>query len=112
MPLVQAFRCSHSGLYFPGDYVKQWGRKYGIGLGSQPVSEILNTQDHMEISRNLDRPNLSMKPMEVTKAQIDYVEIEQADYDANKAVIALDDPDYAIRSQIVRQKQKDKGVIP
>lgn len=41
--LVVAFQCNHSGLYWPGDYLREWGRKYGIGLGGTPVSECLNS---------------------------------------------------------------------
>lgn len=41
MATVKAYRCNRTGLMFPADYVDQWGIKYGIGLGSKPVSEAL-----------------------------------------------------------------------
>jgi len=30
---MKAFQCSHSGLLYPEDYIKEWGTKYGRGMG-------------------------------------------------------------------------------
>lgn len=109
MAKVKAFRCAHSGLYFPEDYIKNWGRKYGKGLGPTPCSEVLDSQDHMAIAicdRDLKK---TMQPVGNTFAQVDMVEVEETEYIANRAVLAEDDPYMEQRSLIIQAKQKVKN---
>lgn len=43
MAKIKVYQCQHSGLFLPGDYIENWGKWYGRGLGIKPVSECLNT---------------------------------------------------------------------
>ena len=92
MALVKAFRCSHSGKYFPADYLKQWGRKYGIGLGSVPVSETLDSNHDFPVcipeSGDMDK---AMHPMGTTMAQVDFVMVEEKEYEENKLILHHED---------------------
>lgn len=107
---VKAYRCSHSGLYFPSDYMKNWGRKYGIAQGDRPVSEVLNTEYLYPVcvpgeAAGMPQYESAMHPVGVTHAQVDYVEVEEAEYEANKAILHRDDPTMAKRAAIIREKQ-------
>lgn len=110
MALVKAFRCSHSGKYFPADYSKEWGRKYGIGLGPVPVSETLDSDTASPVcvpsNGNMER---AMHPMGVTHAQVDFVWVEEDEYEANRLVLNSDDPDLVKRAGILRKNQIAKN---
>jgi len=103
------FQCGESGLYYPQDYIKQWGRLYGIGLGPHPVSESL--QSEYEVAppdiRGLKSIHQIMHPMRVSCAQMDMMEVASSAVKENSAVLDMDDRDYEIRAQILRNKQLD-----
>jgi len=100
---VRAFRCSRTGLYFPADYVEGWGTKYGIGLGPTPVSEALvnNYQSVPIAGEGTD----AMHPVGNCHAQVDLVEVTQAEYNENAAVLVRDDPRMVRRASIMRGRQ-------
>jgi hypothetical protein len=100
---VKAFRCSHSGLYYPADYCKEWGRKYGVGLGSVPVSECLDTQYLFPAAKGQD--GSMMHPVGVTRAQVDFCEVDEDIYNKNQATLHNDDLTYAKRAEIIKTKQ-------
>lgn len=105
---VPAFRCGHSGLWYPGDYVKNWGRKYGIGLGPTPVSEVLDSLYEIAppaITPDIRRIEQIMHPVQVSMAQVDFDLVEPAVFEQEKAILEEDDPDMDARCVIVRKKQ-------
>lgn len=103
MAKIGCFRCSRTGLLFPSDYVENWGKKYGIGLGSVPVSEALvNLYDGQQ---PVGEGENKMFAVGVCRAPISYQEVEQSEYDDKKAVIAIDDISYALRAPIMRSRQ-------
>lgn len=66
------FQCLHSGKFYPPDYVKQWGRLYGIGLGRDVVSECLDTAYDVEPSLYKIRSvSQIMHPCFVSRAPMD-----------------------------------------
>lgn len=109
MAKVKAFRCSHSGKYYPHDYAKEWGRKYGIGLGPVPVSECLDTIEGQPIVESSDDEATLMRPVGVTCAQVDFVEVEESEYEANRLILAIEDPRMITRSEILRRNQRKKS---
>jgi hypothetical protein len=106
--MARYFRCSRTGVLFPPDYVEQWGRKYGIGLGSTPISEALVNCYESGIGANPRDPMLSMFPVAVCRAQVDLVDIEDVTAET-MAVIALEDQDMVRRSEIMRGRQRDNN---
>lgn len=101
------FRCGHSGLFLPADYLKEWGRKYGIGLGVDPVSEVLDSDYDTAppaIDPRIRSLDQIMHPLVTSRAQVDFVMVAP-DEEAQLAVIAEDDPYYERRAAIVRPKQ-------
>lgn len=105
---VPVFQCGHSGLYFPGDYVKGWGRLYGIGLGIHPVSEVLDTD--YETAPPIITPDVRsieqiLHPVGNTLAQVDLMLVHPSQVQGNEAVLAQRDPMMDRRMSIVRQKQ-------
>lgn len=104
------WRCSHSGLMYPADYVSQWGRKYGISLGKEVVSECLDTNYHVKpISPDkARRPEHIMFPFGFSRASVDafFVPLEVAN--KNMPVLHNDDPLYETRTPILRAKQMAK----
>lgn len=107
------FRCAGSGLYFPGNYVEQWGRKYGIGLGPNVLSECLETDWNAPcaVPENLRTPEQIMFPVKQGGHQVDayivpteQIEAQFADFDSF-AVVAKLDPYIVKRGMIVRNKQ-------
>jgi len=106
--MVLAFQCGHSGLYLPGDYVKNWGRGYGIGLGPHPVSEVLDTDYFTApppITPETESLDQIMHPVGNSFAQVDYMLVDEAVMASDAAILAKDDPHMRKRSSIVRNKQ-------
>lgn len=99
-----AFRCSRTGVLFPEDYVEEWGRTYGIGLGPVPVSEALINSYHAPVAE-AETAAQTMHPVAVCRAQVDRVEVTEAEFEANKAILAKDDKSYSQRVEIMRNKQ-------
>lgn len=106
--MVLVFQCGHSGLYLPGDFVKNWGRGYGIGLGPHPVSEVLDTDyytDPPAITPDIQSLEQIMHPVGNTFAQVDYMLVDEAIAADNMAVLAVADPYMRKRMAIIRGKQ-------
>jgi len=106
--MVMVFQCGHSGLYYPGDFVREWGRLYGIGLGPHPVSECLNSDYYTNpprITEDLRSIEQIMHPMEVTCAQVDYDLVDEGAFKSNRLVLAKDDPRCFERAMILRKNQ-------
>jgi hypothetical protein len=106
--LVMAFRCSVSGLFYPEDYIKGWGTRYGIGLGPHVCSESLQsdyTTPPAEISNLTRAISQIMHPLGSSRAQMDHVMISPLELKKGSPVIALDDPYYETRGPILRAKQ-------
>lgn len=104
MTKVLAFRCSRTGLYYPGDYVEEWGRKYGRGLGPVPVSEAyVNIYSSPCVVAGEGKH--TMHPIGNCASQVDLVEVEEDVYQANRAIVALDDPDGSLRIAVMRGRQ-------
>lgn len=100
------FRCNHSGLLFPSDYIKNWGKKYGIGLGPDPVSEVLDTDYDTAppaITPEIRSLEQIMHPLITTRVQVD-LDLVNAD-DLQYAIVAVEDPHMDKRAKIVRLKQ-------
>lgn len=76
---MKVFQCSHSGLLLPLDYGKEWGRKYGIGLGPTPVSECVDVSYWRDLpamnQSGIRRADQIMHPVTPTFAQVDLVEV-------------------------------------
>jgi len=105
---VPAFTCNHSGLLLPGDYVKQWGRDYGIGLGPDPVSEVLDSDYDTAppaITPLIRRIEQIMHPVGPCFAQVDRVMVHPDAFEKQKAIIAGNDPEMEERARIVRGNQ-------
>lgn len=106
--MIPAFQCGHSSLLLPGDYVKEWGRKYGIGLGPHPVSEVLDTDYSVPpppITPDIRRIEQIMHPIEVSFAQVDLMLVSPDEFAAKAAILDLEDPDMLERVKIIREKQ-------
>jgi hypothetical protein len=110
VPTIVAFRCNHSSLYFPADYVREWGRSYGHGLGPDPVSEVLDSDYHTDppkVTEDTMDINSIMHPLVTTRVQVDLMNVTQEEFDANQAIIAIDDPRMMKRAAICRAKQME-----
>lgn len=107
---MKAFRCAWTGLLYPADYMKEWGRKYGIGMGSEPRSEALNTRYDMPVCHTENgEMEKAMHPMElVPSGQMDLVEVSAEEYRDKQAILAIDDPRFEKRAKILRGKQLEK----
>ena len=104
--MVMVFRCNHSGLYYPSDYVREWGRLYGIGLGPDPVSEALNTEyevDPPAITPDIRRVEQIMHPVGHCRVQVD-MHLVAADL-ATFAIPVHEDQFMEKRAEIIRTKQ-------
>lgn len=107
--LITAYRCSRTGLYFPGDYVENWGKKYGNGLGPVPVSEaVVNSYDR-DVAEADGKQHEAMHPLEVCRAQVDMVRITQEEYDSNRAILDAEDRSMNKRAEMMRRKQTLKS---
>jgi hypothetical protein len=98
---MKCFRCARTGLYYPADYVEQWGRRFGLMLGKQPVSEALTNEYNAPVVDG----KIPMHPLSVCKAQMDFVDVPEEEYLPHRPVIAADDSLMKIRADIMRAKQ-------
>lgn len=98
------FRCARTGMYFPADYVEEWGKKYGIGLGSEPISEALTNRYDIPIAEAADAKR-TMHPVGVCRAQVDLVDVPEEVAAERMAVLAIDDPNMNRRAAIMRDRQ-------
>ena len=103
-----AFMCSSTGLYFPPDYVEEWGRKYGHGLGPMPVSEAWETMYQAPVAmptRDTRSLHDCGHPIKSCMAPVYPVEISEEEYRSGKAICHHEDPRGTARWEIVRAKQ-------
>lgn len=107
--MVFAFRCSRTGLYFPSDYVENWGTKYGQGLGPKPISEALVNEYGAPVCKSTSRPDRSMHPTSPCLAQVDLVQIPVEEYLANRAILGVEDPSGELRAEVMIEKQQVKS---
>jgi hypothetical protein len=105
---MRAFRCSRTGVLFPADYVEEWGRKYGIGLGSVPISEALVNSYHDPVCVAGDE-NTSMHPLANCRSQVDLVDVTEEEYFEKEAVLQVDDVNMSKRAQVMRDNQLVKS---
>lgn len=106
--MIMVFQCGHSGLYFDGDYVREWGRKYGIGLGPHPVSECLDSEYDTPVPRitpDVRSIEQIMHPLTNTFAQVDFDLVLRSEFQRKALVCAKDDPYLVERASIIRKKQ-------
>jgi len=106
---VPMFRCAHSGLLLPADYIKEFGRSYGIGLGPSPVSEVLDSDYHTSPAvpkgAKLHSASQIMHPVGPCMSQVDFDMFEPDVAKLNAAVLDKDDWGMHKRAEIVRAKQ-------
>lgn len=111
---MKCYRCSHSGLLLPPDYKEKWGIFYGHGMGTEPVSECLDSDIRAKV--DLTRANYTcdprsfMFPFHITHAKIELVDVPAEEYNkaSNRMILAIDDPTFERRAAILREKQSGK----
>jgi len=107
--MTLGFQCGHSGLWFPGNYLKEWGRLYGIGLGPTPVSEVLDTDYFTappEITSAIRSFDQIMHPVGNCMSQVDAMLVDVEVLQTDAAILAAEDPYMEERARIIRAKQR------
>jgi len=105
---MRAYQCSSTELYYPADYIEQWGRKYGVGLGPVPVSEAWESMYEMPVSpapRDIQSADQIGHGIRVCGAPVFPVEITEDQYAKGKAVLQEEDPNGRKRWAVVRAIQ-------
>jgi len=103
---VMYFRCLHSGKFFPADYIKEWGRKYGIGLGGDPRSECLDSQYHVKPSlEGIKTLDDIMHPCKISGAPLDVVYAARKAPASSLLITSQNDRYGEKRSRIMRANQ-------
>lgn len=108
--MALVFQCAHSGLYFDGSYARMWGKDYGIGLGPDVCSEVLNSDYDSplpQINGAIRRIEQIAFGVQVSKAQMDahLADVDLLTKEKLWAVPAAKDPDMDVRMAIVRPRQ-------
>jgi len=106
--MSKAFRCSRTGLLFPPDYMEEWGKKYGIGLGPVPISEALVNDYHRDPVGSTDT---GMHGLSVCRSQVDLVDVSEEELITNSAILDIDDIGYRHRGPLMRAKQLKKSAL-
>jgi len=109
---VTLFRCAGTGLFFPSDYLENWGIKYGFSLGRDPVSECLETMWSVGVvmPKDFKSEEQLMYPVRQGNHQVDAFVMTKAAADNIKrtgqmAILGIDDPFMIKRAKIIRNKQ-------
>lgn len=106
--MSMVFQCGESGLYYPADYVRNWGKDWGDGLGPHPVSESLQTSYDVappEIDRYITSITQIMHPVRNCTAQVDMILVEDEHAAGNMAVAMKGDELMKVRAPILYSKQ-------
>jgi len=106
--MILVFQCGESGLYYPSDYVRNWGRPWGDGLGPDVCSESLQSQydiDPPEVTREVRDLNQIMHPLKSSRAQMDAHLVEVSAAMDNMAIPEHEDYNMLRRAPILREKQ-------
>jgi len=98
------FICQSCGAIWPNDYIDQWGRKYGIGLGSSPCCEAMRSDYSRPIAFAPETPEKAMHPVGVCKGTL-----QQKDFDDYVVgfIPASSDPSMMKRADLIRDKQAE-----
>jgi len=105
---VMFYQCDGTGLLFPPDYVEQWGRKYGIGMGRSVISECLETIWTEDPPASESRPEKVMFPVGRGGYSVSGVVLKPDDLEHYEfAICRKDDPTMEKRATLIRQKQLD-----
>lgn len=106
--MVMVFQCGESGLFFPGNFVREWGREWGDGLGPHPVSETLQTSYDVAppmVDKWITSIEQIMHPVRNCYAQVDMLLVEASVAAANMAVPMKGDELMRRRAPILYAKQ-------
>lgn len=110
MPKV--VKCNKCGLCFPEDYFTEWGRKYGRGLGTDPVCEGLSSMYHRPMfpkGRVPESKAQLMHPLEVCRGSLTSVEVSATELKENTPILAATDKGMRKRAEIMRKIQIGKS---
>ena len=100
--MIKVFRCARTGMYYPLDYIEQWGHKYGQGLGPEPVSEALyNRYEFGLVGKDITKKTY---PVGIARSQLDFVVIDEEEYAEHFPIYQIDDRDYGLRAPLMRAK--------
>jgi hypothetical protein len=105
---MKAYQCASTGLYFPADYIEQWGRKYGIGLGPTPCSEAWEScyeTAPAKGGRDIQSSEQLGHGIRVCGAPVFPVDVSEQAYADGKAILQSEDPTGKARWAIVRAIQ-------
>lgn len=106
--MLLVFECGESGLFYPSDYAKNWGRPWGDGLGPDVCSESLQTNYYIappEPDRNTQSITQIMHPLQSSKAQMDAHLVEAGAAALNMAIYDHEDFGLHKRAEIIYTKQ-------
>jgi len=106
---TRVIRCSKCGLCYPSDYFEKWGRSYGIGLGPKPVCEGLDNNFALPIPKDVTREEQIMHPVGVCAGDVELVDVTDTELNANKPILAINDPKYVLRAPLMRGIQLKKS---
>ena len=100
------YQCTKCGTMYADDYEREWGRKYGHGLGPSPVCEALDSQYCKPIVWPEGSPELAMHPVGVCRGMV----IPQlVDEGTPTAILAIEDPFMQKRSKLMQSKQRENS---
>lgn len=109
---IRVVRCDRCGLCYPSDYFEQWGRKYGRGLGKNPVCEGLASNYSRPVLPQgfiPQSPDQIMHPLHVCKGTMTSCDVSSDEAAANAPVIATTDKSMRVRAEIMRNHQREKS---
>jgi hypothetical protein len=95
------------GSLYPRDYVENWGRRYGIGLGSRPVCEAMNSRYDLPVAIDPRYPSSASHPIGVCAGMLISTEVDEKE---PLNIVAVDDPYMTKRAEIMQEIQVNKSV--
>lgn len=102
-----AYRCRHSGMYVPEDWVKDWGRHPGThGLGPTPISPCHDSQEYQPKAEDFAKE--LMHPTGLAHAELDWVDITPEEFESKKLILPNEDNGNMRVVTLMKAKQKNK----
>jgi len=106
MTNIKVCKCNKCGTVYPADYFENWGRDYGIGQGSTPVCEALNSRYDTGLAVDMRHPEKAGYPLENCGGTMAMTEMDEKE--VVFPVMAVGDEEMEIRAPLMQKIQAGK----
>jgi len=106
MAKIRFYQCTKCETIYPPDYMENWGRKYGKGLGSSPCCEALTSNYASKPQGPIGQPHLAMHSVGNCRGMMIPVMLDEA---TPTAILADEDRLMTKRAKVMQDIQRKQS---